>query len=88
MHKPQRGDIIMPLLRSYNLDLGMQFYKHPAPPGLDKKAALQTTNSTHSESLQILIQTINAEGGLGKMWQLFGEETESIIQELNEALAA
>ncbi len=27
-------------------------------------------------------------GGLGSMWQLFGEETEGIIEELNEVLAA
>ncbi len=27
-------------------------------------------------------------GGLGKMWQLFGEETDVIIGELNEILAA
>ena len=30
----------------------------------------------------------DARGGKGKMWQLFGSETESIINELNEALAA
>ena len=28
------------------------------------------------------------EGGLGKMWKLFGEETEDIIEEINEELAA
>ena len=28
------------------------------------------------------------DGGKGKMWQLFGEESESIINEMNEALAA
>jgi type I restriction enzyme R subunit len=28
------------------------------------------------------------DGGKGKMWQLFGNESESIINELNEALAA
>jgi type I restriction enzyme R subunit len=27
-------------------------------------------------------------GGRGKMWQLFGTESENIITELNEALAA
>ena len=31
---------------------------------------------------------INAQGGLGKMWKLFGDKTEEIINELNEALAA
>lgn len=30
----------------------------------------------------------NAQGGLGKMWQLFGDKTEDIINELNEMLAA
>lgn len=30
----------------------------------------------------------NAEGGLSKMWKLFGEETDRIINELNEVLAA
>jgi type I restriction enzyme R subunit len=30
----------------------------------------------------------DAKGGKGKMWQLFGNETENIINELNEALAA
>jgi type I restriction enzyme R subunit len=30
----------------------------------------------------------DAQGGKGKMWQLFGNESESIINELNEALAA
>ncbi|MBN2374599.1 DEAD/DEAH box helicase family protein [bacterium] len=30
----------------------------------------------------------DAQGGKGKMWQLFGNETENIISELNEALAA
>ncbi len=36
----------------------------------------------------ITVQTFNAQGGLSKMWKLFGEETEVIINELNEALAA
>ena len=34
------------------------------------------------------LNPFNAQGGLGKMWQLFGEQTENIINELNEALAA
>ncbi len=34
------------------------------------------------------LSPFNAQGGLSKMWQLFGENTESIISELNEALAA
>jgi type I restriction enzyme R subunit len=30
----------------------------------------------------------DASGGLGKMWQLFGEKTDEIMNEINEALAA
>ena len=35
---------------------------------------------------RIKVQTKN--GGLGKIWQLFGGETDGIIDELNEVLAA
>ncbi|MCG9791153.1 type I restriction endonuclease subunit R [Flavobacterium algicola] len=34
------------------------------------------------------LSPFNAEGGLSKMWQLFGEETDAIINELNAVLAA
>lgn len=34
------------------------------------------------------LSPFNAEGGLSKMWQLFGEETDGIINELNEVLVA
>jgi type I restriction enzyme R subunit len=34
------------------------------------------------------LSPFNAYGGLGRMYQLFGEQTEKIIEELNEALAA
>lgn len=34
------------------------------------------------------LNPFNAQGGLGKMWQLFEEQTEEIINELNEVLAA
>ena len=34
------------------------------------------------------LSPFNAEGGLSKMWQLFGDETDKIINELNEVLAA
>lgn len=30
----------------------------------------------------------NASGGLGRMWQLFGDQTQALIDEINEALAA
>lgn len=35
-----------------------------------------------------MIPVENIMVGLGKMWQLFGEKTEEIINELNEVLAA
>ncbi|MFN0157714.1 MAG: type I restriction-modification enzyme R subunit C-terminal domain-containing protein [Bacteroidota bacterium] len=44
--------------------------------------------SFHIEKDDFDLSPFNAEGGLGKMWQLFGDKTEGIIQELNEALAA
>lgn len=40
------------------------------------------------KSNESAVQTFNANGGLGKMWQLFGEKTDEIINELNEVLAA
>ena len=46
------------------------------------------TNSFHIEKDDFDLNPFNALGGLGKMWQLFGEQTEVIINELNEALAA
>jgi len=45
-------------------------------------------NSFHIEKDDFDLNPFNAQGGLGKMWQLFGEETEKIINELNEVLAA
>jgi type I restriction enzyme R subunit len=44
--------------------------------------------SFHIEKDDFDLAPFNAQGGLGKLWQLFGEQTESIIQELNETLAA
>ena len=46
------------------------------------------TNSFHIEKEDFDLNPFNALGGLGKMWQLFGEQTEVIINELNEVLAA
>lgn len=46
------------------------------------------TNSFHIEKEDFDLNPFNALGGLGKMWQLFGDKTEEIINELNEALAA
>jgi type I restriction enzyme, R subunit len=45
-------------------------------------------NSFHVEKEDFELDPFNKNGGLGKMWQLFGEETDEIINELNEVLAA
>ncbi|MCX6249612.1 MAG: DEAD/DEAH box helicase family protein [Bacteroidetes bacterium] len=45
-------------------------------------------NSFHIEKEDFDLNPFNAQGGLGRMWQLFGVRTEEIINELNEALAA
>ena len=45
-------------------------------------------NSFHIDKEDFDLNPFNAQGGLGKMWQLFGVETEVIINDLNEALAA
>jgi type I restriction enzyme R subunit len=45
-------------------------------------------NSFHIDKDDFDLNPFNAQGGLGKMWQLFGDKTEDIINELNEALAA
>lgn len=45
-------------------------------------------NSFHIDKDDFDLNPFNAQGGLGKMWQLFGEQTEEIISELNEVLAA
>ncbi len=44
--------------------------------------------SFHIERDDFELSPFNARGGLGKMWQLFGDETEGIISEMNEVLAA
>ncbi len=45
-------------------------------------------NSFHIEKDDFDLSPFNAEGGLSKMWQLFGEQTDDIIHELNEVLVA
>jgi len=45
-------------------------------------------NSFHIEKDDFELNPFNANGGLGKMWQLFGEKTDEIINELNEVLVA
>ncbi len=44
-------------------------------------------NSFHIDKDDFDLNPFNAQGGLSKMWQLFGDKTEGIIGELNEALA-
>ncbi|MBL7796734.1 MAG: DEAD/DEAH box helicase family protein [Saprospiraceae bacterium] len=44
--------------------------------------------SFHLDRDDFDLSPFNAAGGLGKMWQLFGADTEAIIGELNEVLAA
>ena len=45
-------------------------------------------NSFHLDKEDFELDPFNKNGGLGKMWQLFGEETDLIIEEMNEVLAA
>lgn len=45
-------------------------------------------SSFHLEVDDLGYTPFDAQGGRGKMWQLFGEEMNKIIDELNEALAA
>jgi type I restriction enzyme R subunit len=44
--------------------------------------------SFHVDKEDFELDPFNKQGGLGKMWQLFGEETDAIINELNENLVA
>lgn len=44
--------------------------------------------SFHIDKEDFELDPFNKAGGLGKMWQLFGEKAEEIIGELNEILAA
>lgn len=48
----------------------------------------QISTSVHIETDDLDYTPFDAKGGRGKMWQLFGDEMEAIINELNEALAA
>jgi len=43
--------------------------------------------SFHIEKDDFDLNPFNARGGLGKMWQLFGDQSDGIIDELNEALS-
>jgi len=45
-------------------------------------------SSHHLERDDLDLAPFDASGGLGKMWQLFGEDMDRIIDEINEVLAA
>jgi type I restriction enzyme R subunit len=45
-------------------------------------------SSFHVEQDDFELDPFNKQGGLGRMWQLFGDNTDEIISELNEVLAA
>jgi type I restriction enzyme R subunit len=44
--------------------------------------------SIHMERDDLEMAPFDAKGGLGKMYQLFGEGMDTVLQEMNEALAA
>ena len=44
--------------------------------------------SVHFDRNDLDYAPFDAHGGLGKMWQLFGDEMDAIIEEVNEALCA
>lgn len=46
------------------------------------------TNSFNLEKDDFDLSPFNAQGGLSKLWQLFGEQSDEIINELNSILAA
>ena len=48
----------------------------------------QIATSVHVDTDDLDYTPFDAQGGRGRMWQLFGEDMEMIINELNEALAA
>lgn len=45
-------------------------------------------SSFHFERDDLEMAPFDGQGGLGKMYQLFGEEMDSLIDEINETLAA
>ena len=44
-------------------------------------------NSFHLDRDDLDMAPFNAKGGMGRMYQLFGEQMDDVINELNEALA-
>ena len=45
-------------------------------------------SSFHLERDDLEMAPFDGQGGLGRMYQLFGDGMDSVIEELNEALAA
>jgi type I restriction enzyme R subunit len=45
-------------------------------------------NSFHIERDDLEMAPFNANGGTGKMWQLFGNRMDQLLQEMNSVLAA
>ena len=45
-------------------------------------------HSLHVDRSDLDMSPFDAQGGLGKMWQLFGESMDPLLDELNEALVA
>lgn len=48
----------------------------------------QIAESFHMDKDDFDYEPFDAKGGLGKMWQLFGEKTKEIVDELNEGLVS
>ncbi|MDD3029394.1 MAG: type I restriction-modification enzyme R subunit C-terminal domain-containing protein [Alphaproteobacteria bacterium] len=48
----------------------------------------QIINSFHMDRTDLEMAPFDAKGGLGKMYQLFGDRTDSLLGEINEALVA
>ena len=46
------------------------------------------TVSFHMDREDLDLAPFDARGGLGRMWQLFGDEMDGLIEELNEVLVA
>jgi len=46
------------------------------------------TNSFHIEHKDIEMSPFDGQGGLGKMYQLFGSKMDTLLDELNEVLVA
>ena len=45
-------------------------------------------SSVHLERDDLDLSPFDSKGGIGRMYQLFGDEMDKIIEELNEALVA